>query len=1068
VHNNGAITLLPADQIQRITTEVMAKDSRDGFDKLGNANYQEILTEYYEPLNVYADADGFADGDLQHTWSYDYDTHGQVGRSETNNYAYVNDVETLMDHQTIVYKEYDVYGNAVEQTIDTHEAKDLVLNAGGTVSSGNYVNRQHIWNVYENAKARARGNVTKTTAITYLDSRERAEDQIERTITTTGVNDFDNRGNALKQTSTRDIYVTSPETSQVEWVQESYTTTNLGDHDNRGNALYQDVATYQTNWTYADLNSDGIDNDGDGDTDDGEEFAGAKSWVDTLVDFQVMTNRVFDSRGNTKEERVKTYERFADVPNVTPETTDDRVGSGSLTEVKEIRSSNYHRSGVAGEQKIATYGALLQNGQIDLTSLIEAQLVDNDVIDSQGNVWTSIVTTYENATIIPGDIQLLEQDQLQRVTTSAEDKNGRDAFDKFGNANYQDILTEFYDTSDPLRGTDDFFYGDRQNVWNYGFDAHGQVMRSEIDNYSYIEGLVDDGTNTNTMVPGLVKTLIDHQTINYLEYDVYGNAIEQTIDTYDGDTPVTRDLDPNSGVVTSGDYVNRQHIFNEFFNAKGRSRGNATKNTSYTYEDKLENSPVEMTITTSDVFDNMGNAIKQTSKRDVYITDPQTLQVGWVKESETETNLDQYKRGNAGYQDIVTYQWNWAFKDLNTNGADDDSDGQIDEGDEFSSIEYEWRKTLVDFMIMTNRDFDARGNVLGQFTKTYEQFTDVPNSTSGTQDDRVGSGAPIQIQEIRSLKFHTSGVAKEQHIVTYEKLDNYGQADVSSILDAQKIKNEIVDSQGNVWKSIATTFSTASVGTEIVDGTTVNSGPVTFDPEKQMSRRTTEVTGREFDKFGNVLEQDSLTEFYEPQNPAKDAEGFVLGENQFIQNYDYDAHGQVGRSEIDNFAYIEALVDDGEGNMVLGLMKDFTDHQTLTYIEYDVYGNALEQTADTYRSSVTYDADGKVTGGAFIDRQHTWNEYLNAAGAIRGNATYSNSIRYDNIAETYGSEIEKTFTETTLFDNFGNAMVQAAQKSIFDDTHAAADENGWVKESWSVSHFGNNNIPVAYTIRGDA
>ena len=107
---------------------------------------------------------------------------------------------------------------------------------------------------------------------------------------------------------------------------------------------------------------------------------------------------------------------------------------------------------------------------------------------------------------------------------------------------------------------------------------------------------------------------------------------------------------------------------------------------------------------------------------------------------------------------------------------DANSNGTVDSG----AIQAVDKQVLVDFKLMTGLEYDARHNMKKQLVITYGEVFDV--WTLGATDRTA-----LDVQEIRSFRYHASGTAAEQVIVTYEGLDGSGAP--SSLVEAKHIFN---------------------------------------------------------------------------------------------------------------------------------------------------------------------------------------------------------------------------------------------------------------------------------------
>ncbi|MDD3906406.1 MAG: hypothetical protein PHS46_07810, partial [Candidatus Omnitrophica bacterium] len=730
-----------------------------------------------------------------------------------------------------------------------------------TVDSTSFVNRKVIINTYDNVIAQRRGNATIVEVTKYSDIL--ATVIIDRTTTTTSL--FDTLGNAIDQVS-----VTEVTDSTGTLVKTSKSVIHNSDIDNRGDAGMQEVTSYL------------IDNN-----------------VETLVSYAVYTNRVFDTSHNIVNQRVLTY---------------DSKG-GTLLDVQEIRSIGYHSSGVALKQTIVTYANETS------TDPIGVKVIENSSINSQGNIGTTVITTYSGATIADnGTGAITPAGPVKRqVYTNL-------TFDARGNALTQSLITEAYEDSN-------WSFSEAQDITTT-YDVHDRSTHSMILNY--------------TSADKATRAFIDMQDISYNSYDSFGNVLNQTIDTY------------STSTVDSTSFVNRKVIINTYTDCIAQRRGNATIVEVTKYSDILATVIIDRTTTTTSLFDTLGNAIDQVSVTEV--TDSTGTLVKTSKSVIHNSDID--NRGDAGMQEVTSYL--------------------ID-----NNVE-----TLISYAVYTNRVFDTSHNIVNQRVLTY--------------DEKLGT--LLDVQEIRSIGYHSSGVALKQIIVTYANESS------TEPIGVKVIENSSIDSQGNIGTTVITTYSGATIadsGTGVITPT----GPV----KRQVYANLT------FDSRGNALTQSLITEVYEDSV-------WSFSEAQDITTT-YDVHDRSTHSMILNYDSADKAT------------RAFIDMQDISYNSYDSFGNVLNQTIDTYSTST-------VDSTSFVNRKVIINTYDNVIAQRRGNATIVEVTKYSDILATV--IIDRTTTTTSLFDTLGNAIDQVSVTEVTDSTGTL------VKTSKSVIH--NSDIDN----RGDA
>ncbi|MCK5450417.1 MAG: hypothetical protein KAI70_01480, partial [Candidatus Omnitrophica bacterium] len=831
------------------------------FDIRGNILSQATTYYYYDE-----EAGEFVFSETRYTVNDPFDFLGRTTHSETISYA-DEEGTVISNKKDVFYDDYDRYGNATEQRINTYIVDEVTQQ---------YVLLDHktITSQYDNLIAQTRGNATEVTTVRYKDLGETI--LLDQTVMKT--NSFDTRGNALEQTS---------ETSKYDHVTAGLVLTNRNyitnaDHTNNGDARYQETKSMEISY-------DEFDNE-----------------IETITSFQVMVNRKYDSQHNLLNQMVMTY-------------SDDPVSGGELMEVQEIRSMGYTSSGVARQQIILTY----EDEQ--KTVLIDAQFIKNVIIGPTGAVEESVITRYSTLadTDTTGSIVLSDlSGELDRQTILTKE------FDDYDNALEQKIVREYYDE---IQGA--FVFSEAQVMKNYGYDLHGRVERNVILTYDDVSCGVDN--------------FVQVQDIVYVEYDEHGNSLEQTIDTYVWDESKAKvDLD---GIIATNDedtiavalvlceLMDHKRITNVYTDSKARFKGNATISTTDRYKDTEETVQLDRTVITTSLFDTRGNALSQISETLRYDDVSDGLK---LTNRNYITNADYSNNGDAGYQDIKSTEISY-----------DEFDNEIE--------------TITSFQVMTNRKYDSQHNLLNQMVMTYS-------------DDPVSGGDLMEVKEIRSTGYTTSGVARQQIILTYEDEAK------TVLIDAQFIENTIVSPTGNVEESVITRYGLLS------DTFIDTAGAISIsDLAGELDRQT--IIIEEFDDYGNALEQKIVREYYDETQGA-----FVFSEAQMIKNYGYDIYNYLERSVI--LTYNDAVCG----------VNNFIQAQDIVYEEYDEYGNVLNQTIDAYvwdDSKAKVDLDGMILVDddatiavalalcELMDHKRIANEYTDTRAQFRGNATVTTTDR---------------------------------------------------------------------------
>ena len=605
----------------------------------------------------------------------------------------------------------------------------------------------------------------------------------------------------------------------------------------------------------------------------------------TPISYQVMTNREYDARHNIMNQKTETY----------------TSKGGTKTEVQEIRSDNYSTSGVARNQTIATYG---QDADGNWTRVIEVREVDNVNIDASGNVLESNTTIYKTGTVnADGTITGVDAVEKDHAITS---------YDKFGNVTLQTTDKTYYMKN--AAGEYAWQLMDKQITHNQTFDIHGSSNETHIENF----------WNQTPLEPGADWKASDTQIIKYIGYDVFGNPAEQTIDRYDG-TKVTyvNLLSQIGGGNATGNLIDHKWIKNTYGDPVAQRKGVATETITKRYDTIVSDHAsvavdltnlIEETTTWTDMtkfetlglvgldkeigvgedaIDDRGNAIWQysvTSKVDR----SSVLPTGWVKLEEGKRlvhNLSYDDRGDAASQETTSWQ---------VDRKKDASGNYIMVGGVYGT-----ESTPISYQVMTNREYDARHNIMNQKTETY-------TSKGGTK---------TEVQEIRSDNYSTSGVARNQTIATYGQ---DADGNWTRVIEVREVDNVNIDASGNVLESNTTIYKTGTVN---ADGTITGVDAVEKDHA---------ITS--YDKFGNVTLQTTDKTYYMKNAAGENA--WQLMDKQITHNQTFDIHGRSNETHIENFWNQTPLEPGADWKA--------SDTQIIKYIGYDVFGNPAEQTIDRY------------------------------------------------------------------------------------------------------------------------
>ncbi|MBU1895084.1 MAG: hypothetical protein KJ983_04660, partial [Candidatus Omnitrophica bacterium] len=504
-------------------------------------------------------------------------------------------------------------------------------------------------------------------------------------------------------------------------------------------------------------------------------------------------------------------------------------------------------------------------------------------------------------------------------------------------------------------------------------DKNGNVRTQNIKTYYTVDG---------------IENLNGEEDVLYLDYTAKGRAREEKRKIFEFG---------NTGARIE---VERQDITNHMFNPKG----NVIRQTIHSYRIDEAGKPVyEMTtVVENHKFDYYGNIMNRSENvwQDMYDRSGTSLLFRKTIRNEYENRLAE-RRGNATFSETIRY-----------NSVEESAEAEIDltrtQTVEFDSRGYAVkqvtdifvtdrladpknpirkltsnRETLnfeidsrgdaerqeiltyktdtagnfildatekripASFQIFTNREFDSRHNVVNQMVLTYDH-----NDTNRSL---------LDVQEIRSIGFHAFGVAQKQIIATYV---DEGKTD---LLGVKVIENSDISSLGNVGKTITTRYNSASIADQ-------GQGAISYT--NPVDKQT--IFFSDFDLRGNSEKQMILSEYWD-DGALNNAGGFVFNECQVILNEGYDIHDRIRKSTVESYADINR--------------KEFIDMQEIYYESYDKFGNTLIQNIDTYV------ADKITKERKLSDHKSITNEYANAIAERRGNATWTEVVRYTALEE---------------------------------------------------------------------
>jgi len=1018
VDQNSDTYVVDADNNEKLTTRRTTHNAN--INSRGDAEAQEITTYRTDETG---DEASLEEVSYQVFSNREYDSEHNIKNQEILTYDEKDG--SLLDAQEIRSIGYHTSGVALRQVVATYldEDKEALLDV----------------KVIENAEIAANGNVGTSTVTKYddcsiLDDGTGAityTDPIDRQTVTT--EKFDDRGNALKQSIMREYYNEDEGNFSFSEAQKT-TNSNFDIHDRTGrsqilnykdteftdftemqdieyvaydrysNALEQVINTYsaETAMDSALIDHKRIVNEyddivsrrrGNATTTEINRYSSLDETMENKIDRTVTVTTLFDTKGYAVDQRTDTYAVDSD-------------NTEKLTSRRVMHNGEINSRGDSESQEIITYRTDETGTEASLEE-VSYQLFSNRQHDSDHNIKNQMILTYDEKGGDLLDVQEIRSKgyhtsgvaAMQIIATYA-DKN-KDEFldvkvientDIQANGNVgTSTITKYEDCSVTDDGTGEIEYTDpidRQTVTTNEFDLRGNALEQSIIREYYNEDSLDFAFSESQKVSNsgfdihdrtgssVIKNYKDAaftdftemQEIDYVAYDRYNNALEQTIDTY------------TSEVVNPDALVDHKRIVNQYANIIAQRRGNddRTEVTRYNSLEEIIENKIDKTITTTSLFDSRGQAIDQVSN--TFVFDPNGAEKLTSRRLTHNENMN--NRGDAETQAITTFR--------------------TDETGSEASLEE------VNHQVFTNREHDSEHNVTNQTILTYDEK----------------GGVLLDAQEIRSVGYHTSGVASRQVIATYT---DEGKED---LLDVKVVENAEIAPNGNVGKSTVTKYANCVIGDD-------GEGEIGYaDP---IDRQT--VTTSEFDLRGNAVQQSILREYYN-----EDRAEFSFSEAQIVNNSGFDIHDRTGKSVIKN--YKDAA------------FSDFVEMQEINYVAYDRYSNAIEQTIDAYASET-------ASTDTLVDHKRIVNEYEDILAQRRGNATESIVIRYDSLDETIQNQIEKTITETMLFDNLGHAIDQRSDTYVVDPSGEEKMTSRRLTHNENINNRGDAETQEITTLRTD-
>ncbi|MCX5678591.1 MAG: hypothetical protein NTY76_05720 [Candidatus Omnitrophica bacterium] len=831
-----------------------------------------------------------------------------------------------IDTQAISYLEYDRYGNALHQTILT------------TAASDGQKTFKDIVNTYDNKKAQMKGNATTSTTMKYSGDTADGAKLIEKTFTTTEL--YDNKGNAIDQKT--ETFVRD---AQGNMLPQKIITTHNESIDARGDAHIQKITTSETDENGKDPQ---------------------------VTSYQVIENRLFDINHNAENQRIITYS--------------DDSATKVLKDIQEIRATaGFTYSGTANVQFIVTYAALAMTA----SDFIEAKMITNNNVDSQGNVGKSTIVRYGSATIadnLEGTITVVSISAVDRQTITTAPTS----FDNRGNAKEQKMVNETYQAA-----ISDFVFGSAQIVTNNSFNIHDRAESSRIKNYSdvactnfvdmqdvvyqydrsgntihqdivryadkdsirtiekkAIENIYQKGSIEASQSTIIVKNadgvIVEQQRINYTKYDIYGNSTSQEIARYGYDA---------DGKEILLDFKISENTYTSDI---GRLKGLADSAKIWTY-DKRDGTCIESQEVVYRAYDVSGNVTKQEVTR--------------YADKEMTTILD-YKEIANTYDDQSGIWRSKGWANTSTILTYTDRGGIFVSGQQVTYTRYsDWGNAELQ-TVKKYGTYDASTKTLGNLIDKKI----IENTYSDENLSRIG-------RSIVTL-YSAENEFVEKQDVSYASYDDWGNV-LSQSMIRKDINDKVLDVKDTINTYVGINVNRGWISNASVTTKTAVDGEVT---ENQVVNYT------KYDNWGNALKQDIT------RKTGADSAAQVLDIKYLTSVY----------------SGVNALKAQADSTDICRRAPDgttFVDRQFVIYQEYDFWGNATSQNITKYAK------EGEVTADDIIDYKEIQNEY-SLTGHNRGLASKSDVTTYDKADLLTRTFEEHQFVETSSYDNWGNALHQ--------------------------------------------
>ncbi|MBF0493771.1 MAG: hypothetical protein HQL28_01410, partial [Candidatus Omnitrophica bacterium] len=829
-----------------------------------------------------------------------------------------------------------------------------------------------------------------------------------------------------------------------------------------------------------------------------EEYTVSEDAVDTISFGSITLQVLYEKK---KEINNQKFDYLDNIVDRTEEVWQDRAKT-QLSYLKVTHSdydNNYgRRRGNASFTTISRYTSL-EKTDASKIDVVESKTTG---FDAQGNIARQEADTYVmDALTDPNSPQLK---QVSRKDTKSYDMDAR------GNAKTQDVTTYrtdetgnfILDAGNKMVATNFQVFKNRQ------FDAQHNVVNQESLTYDQEGGTLLDVqvmrsigfSPTGVSLKQIIATYNDEAKTSLLDVQVVENsdisssgdigksvttkyAKADIVGTANGRIAYSEPIDRKEIRTSSFDLrgnAMKQEIFNEYWdNSQAAfvfSEAQKIENGTYNFHDRLTDSVVwnynDKALTdlsnqqkvSYQSFDDYGNVLDQ--KIDTFVPDELTKELSFedhkvienkynnavarrrgnasetisskynakdevlanLTERTVTTNDNFDARGYAANQDVKTY-----VKDLDNsvklasdkvmenteiNNRGDAIRQNVtvyntDDSGNFILDSSTGERVAANYQMVNNREFDADHNAKNQVIYTYDKK----------------DGALLDVQEIRASDgFYNSGVARKQVIATFS------DADEKSLLDVKVVLNKKVTSSGNIKESVTTRFAA------VKDGVDLKGNLSEKDFTEIVSRETTSVAEKDFDARGNALKQNIYKETWDDL-----AKVFTLTESRVINNDAFNFHDRTSHTVISTYRDMEH--------------NEKIDKQDIFYDAYDQYGNVLKERINTYLP------DAVTQELLFSDFKTIDNIYGNAVAARRGNASNVVTKKFSKILTSGDDElsylVDRTVTDTTLFNNLGYAVEQNVKTYVVD---RLTDATNPVENLATLKNIHNDEI----SNRGDA